>query len=680
MSTSATGRLVDQGGTPLTGLRVLVRDISALFSSDLAHADTGSDGRFSIPFEADATPELGTRKLSIAVFTLSHRQLYYLEKDDVAGPVLALGDIKISKAEVTGYTVTLGGSPEALPVRNGNAVQALIDDQDAWGYLEGKMVAAQASIDVMQLEFDLPPTFNAAPAEEDAEIVVAFDGPVDPVNPRPVTKSTDFRPERILLDQAQHGRKVRISIPHQDPTKVPVGAAIIEILFWLILLALVPIGLGAFVISKYVGFLRAYTKVRDYFEAAGSTAEFASFAVTPFNVLHAKLVLVDDATAIVLGSPFSQSYWDTHQHSVFEPRRGSASGEPIPVHDVSFAVRGPAVKDMRDAFRLHWNFVKPGDLPDLPAPAPISTPGSGESIASLQLVRSLNGGTFPAPLDQGEKGVLEAYLRAIENAKTYIYFENQYFTNETIGRALVAALNDTTRPALQIIAMLNIGPDVPCYPSWQSKLIQQIRKDAGANASRIGFFTAWTHDPPLPQLGHTKPMIAPNYLHTKLGIVDGLWATVGSANLDGASLDAFQLLHALQFADNRNHELNYIIFNNVVNNVDGTQLPATDAIDILRRNLWSEHLGIDPSDSRLASNAANDATWLNLWKTTAERKRSGLATNPATIDPGNGRVLECPTSAPTSAKDFLKASQIGFDSLDVIERVRPFKFHDGKWE
>jgi hypothetical protein len=680
MSTSATGRLTDDAGTPLAGLRVLVRDISALFSSDLAHADSGPDGGFSVPFEADATPELGTRKLSIIVFTLSHRQLYSVDKDDVSGPVLALGDIKIAKAEVTGYTVTLGGSAAALPVRNGNAIQTLIDDQDAWGYLEQKMAAAQTSIDVMQLEFDLPPSFNAAPAQEDPEIVIAFDGAVDPLNPRPVTKPTDFRPERILLDQAQHGRNVRITVPHQDPTKVPVGAAIIEILFWLILLALVPIGIGAYVISKYVGFLRAFTKVRDYFESAGSTAQFASFAVTPFNVVHAKLVLVDDAIAIVLGSPLSQSYWDTHQHRVFEPRRGSASGEPIPVHDVSCAVRGPATKDMRDAFRLHWNFVKPGDLPDLPAPAPISTPDSGESIAALQLVRSLNAGAFPAPLDQGEKGILEAYLRAIENAKTYIYFENQYFTNETIGRALVAALNDATRPALQIIMLLNIAPDVPFYPTWQSKLIQQIRKDAGANANRIGFFTAWTHDPPVPQLGHTKPIIASNYLHTKLGIVDGLWATVGSANLDGASLDAFQLLHALQFADNRNHELNYIIFNNVVNNVDGTQLPATDAIDVLRRNLWSEHLGIDAGDSRLASNTANDAAWLALWKTTAERKRSGLATNPATIDPSNGRVLECPASAPTEAKDFLKASQIGLDNLDVVEHVRPFKFRDGTWQ
>jgi phosphatidylserine/phosphatidylglycerophosphate/cardiolipin synthase-like enzyme len=657
----------------------MVSDVSALFSTDLGHADSGPDGRFSVPYLSDATPELGTRKLGIRVVTQSRRKLYYDEKSDVAGAMLAVGDITLKKAETNGFAVTLGGSVAALPVRTGNAVQTLIDDEDAWKYLQHAMSAAAASIDVMQLELDLPPEFKAAPSDEEPEIVIAFDGPVDPASPRPVVKPTDFRPERILIDKAQHGVKVRITIPHQDLTKVPVGAALIEILFWLILIALVPVGIGALVISKYIGMLRGFTKVDDYFQAAGSTVQFASFPVTPFNVVHAKVVIVDDATAIVLGSPFSQSYWDTHQHLVLEPRRGSASGEPIPVHDVSFAVRGPAVKDIRDAYRLHWNFVKPNDLPDIPAPpAPIAAPGAGESIAALQLVRTLNGSAFPPPLELGEKGILEAYLRAIENAKTYIYFENQYFTNETIGQALVAALNDTTRPNLQVILMLNVTPDIPLYPTWQSKLIKRIRQDAGANAGRIGFFTAWSHDPAT--LGQTKPMIAANYLHTKLAIVDGLWATVGSANLDGASLDEFQLLHALQFADNRNHELNYIIFNKVTNNLDGSLLPATDAIDVARRNLWGEHLGIPPGDSRLASNAANDVTWLSLWKATAERKRSGLAGSPATIDPANGRVLEIPADPPTNAKDFLKAAQIGFDGLTLIEHVRPYSFHDGAWK
>ena len=81
-------------------------------------------------------------------------------------------------------------------------------------------------------------------------------------------------------------------------------------------------------------------------------------------------------------------------------------------------------------------------------------PITAEAVTSLQLVRTLNGGAFPTPLDQGEQGVLEGYLRAIEQATKYIYIENQYFTNNTIASALVAALNDSSRPNLQIIFML----------------------------------------------------------------------------------------------------------------------------------------------------------------------------------------------------------------------------------
>ena len=48
-------------------------------------------------------------------------------------------------------------------------------------------------------------------------------------------------------------------------------------------------------------------------------------------MVHDKVVLVDAvasgsdrAEAMLLGSPFEQSYWDTNDHEVFEARRGAA--------------------------------------------------------------------------------------------------------------------------------------------------------------------------------------------------------------------------------------------------------------------------------------------------------------------------------------------------------------------
>ncbi|MFC5834905.1 hypothetical protein [Nonomuraea insulae] len=69
--------------------------------------------------------------------------------------------------------------------------------------------------------------------------------------------------------------------------------------------------------------------------------------------------------------------------------------------------------------------------------------------------------------------MLEAYLRAIAKAERLIYFENQYFTNEAITRALVRALNTTDE--LEVILLLQIDPDIyahflgawTSYPLWQ---------------------------------------------------------------------------------------------------------------------------------------------------------------------------------------------------------------------
>ncbi|MFM0330096.1 phospholipase D-like domain-containing protein [Paraburkholderia strydomiana] len=688
MSTTASGRLLDDQSPPqpVPGLVVGIRDESAIFASEFWNATSGADGRFVVTMDADATPEFGTRRLGVYVYTPCHRQLLFVPKDDEPAPDLALGDVTIPRAESTGFTVTLGGeknpdgSPKARPVREGNAVRLLIDNESAWGHLKDVMEGAASEINVMQLEFDVPPEFHVAESAEQPEIVFSFGSPVDPVAGRKVD-TLDYRPERILLDKASQGRKVRVIMPHQDLTNVTAGTAVIEILLALILLAIAP--LGAYAISKYWPLLRGWKHLQDYLAAAGRTVDVQGFRVTPFNVVHAKSVLVDDTRAVVIGSPFNQSYWDASTHRVFDPRRGSATGEPVPVHDVSLGVRGPAFKDLHDAFRLHWNTSDPGaSVAPIPVASPVGALEAGEDgVATLQLVRTLNAGAFPA-IDKGERGILEAYLRAIEQAKKYIYLENQYFTNDAIGTALAAALNDTSRPALRIIVLINVTPDIPFYPSWQTNLIQRIRKEAGTNASRIEFFSAWSHDPPIPSLGHNFPMIMANYLHTKAAIVDDVWATLGSANLDGASLDACELIHALQFTDNVNHELNYVFFDGI----DGH--PAAGAnpnvIDLLRRRLWGEHLGIDPGDAGLQASGSNSADWLQLWKTTANNKLESLRANPHTINPDLGRVLmypQGPIGGLTDARSFLNSLFVGpevvFDM--VVERVRSFHFDQGSW-
>jgi phosphatidylserine/phosphatidylglycerophosphate/cardiolipin synthase-like enzyme len=669
MSTSLTGRLVNESGTPLAGLTVVVSDESAIGNVTLKSGVSIGDGTFSLSYNADyAAADFGPRTLGIKVFTQARRQLLYQTRPDTSDQPIALGDLSIAQTEFTGWTVTLGGSADALPVRDGNGIVPLIDDHDAWQHVATSMNNAQSVINVMQLEFDMPGNYVANDTQEKPEVVLSFGDPFDPAVGRKVNSTHgDFRPERVLLAKAQAGLTVRLMMP---VVSVTWETAILS----LFLLAL---PLLAILIFRHVQ--GAFSQVQSYFgKVTGTIPQLYGFNVALWYRVHAKMVMVDDAEVIVVSSPFNQSYWDDGQHLGYDAHRGTASQEHIPIHDVSAAVTGPAVKDMHDAFLLHWNLGQPQaqQIAPISVPAPLTTAPDGGSIASLQLVRTLNSGLFTDPKN-GEQGVLELYQRAIESAQHYIYLENQYFTNETIAAALVAALNDTNRPGLQIICLFDVNPDTPWYTTWQAGLIKTIRKEAKTNASRIGFFTAWTHNAPVPSPPAKKadpnPIILPNYVHSKFAIADGSWATVGSANLDGASLDSVQLAHALQFGNNVNHELNYGVFSGI----DGH--PTTDFIDNIRRVLWGEHLGLDPADQQLAADGQYSSNWLSLWQHQATAKQQALQLAPTTIDPTFGRVLQYPDPPPKSPEDYLNGLGIFLTGLTLVTKERPFNFFTGAW-
>lgn len=720
MSTSVNGQVVldtasagsgtqsGNSGVPasVSGLQVVVRNETGFLPNIVGNGTTDSDGNYNVSISADPLggelTEIGTsaRKLGIYIYPAKGpRQLSYVSINDTADAALQADPVTLRSADISGWAVSLPGTTNALPIRSGNAVRLLVDDLVAWSHVASAMTGAQQSISVMQLELDLPHAYNANQSAERPEIILAFPESFDPDQPTALTGAIDNRPERLLLSAAQNGKQVRVMISHSDINVLTViaDAAIL----------LVP-----FLIGSLIGFRPAWAAwsaifqalfgsgpkgdagaLSTYFSNAGSSAQAVPFKTRMFSVIHAKAVLIDtvagaagNAEGILLGSPFSASYWDTGNHSVYEPRRGSCAGEPIPVHDVSIGIRGPAVADLQQQFLGYWNIASPASQVVALDPPAAVTAATDEYPASVQLVRTVDNSTLPS-LDSGELGVLEAYLRAIENATEYIYIENQYFTNETIGAAISAALKDSSRPNLQVILMVNVVPDMPFYPTWQTNLFARIRRDAGAGASRFGVFTAWSHTGPAPTHKHTNPVIMPDYLHTKSAVIDGSWATIGSANLDGASLDQFQILHALQFGTFRNGELNYVMYSGV----EG--LDQTVVVDQLRLQLWSEHLGMDSTDPRLSKDTLSASNgWLQLWTDAATAKLQGLIDDPTVINPG--RVLAYPQGATSGFgllwawshphKNFLQTSTIGSASidltkLDLVEQTTAFNYQTGKW-
>ncbi len=318
------------------------------------------------------------------------------------------------------------------------------------------------------------------------------------------------------------------------------------------------------------------------------------------GVMHAKLMMMDRNRMLSIGSPFGQSYVDRQDHAIDAWIRGGADG--FPKHDAGFTMTGPAHRDFFETMQLFWNDAA-GSGDQLPFEHERPDWSADDRASAAGTVRArLCRRTAPAPSRSSARSAAisstaarrarRAFSRRIcagsRQAKDFIYLETQYFTNDAIGDGLVDAMLST--PQLKVIILLNIEPDVPTYPFKQRRLITRIRRAIGQTATgpqRFGVFTRWTHESTGP-----RPRILPVYIHAKVGIIDNTWATVGSANLDGLSLDSSLPSDILNGLFNRDEqraiEVNGVFFDN--------KAPPDNVVDILRRKLWAEHLGFLNAD------------------------------------------------------------------------------------
>ena len=195
----------------------------------------------------------------------------------------------------------------------------------------------------------------------------------------------------------------------------------------------------------------------------------------------------------------------------------------------------------------------------------------------------------------------------IRRAKDFIYLENQYFTNEVIAAELRQALR--RQRELQLILVINQTPNVPLYQQLQNKSIKRLGVDVTRHFidhPRIGVFTLWAAD-------HTadEGKLQPCHIHSKVGIMDDRWMTIGSANLDDASLSGQEEIIPIFYSrEQLSMELNAMLFD-----------PNSSRSEIgrFRQALWSEHFG----NVQLNRPAHG---WLEQWKRTAEANVNAVNT------------------------------------------------------
>jgi phosphatidylserine/phosphatidylglycerophosphate/cardiolipin synthase-like enzyme len=388
--------------------------------------------------------------------------------------------------------------------------------------------------------------------------------------------------------------------------------------------------------------------LRKYFAACGvPTKRIEVRGMKRFpHFMHAKLVLIDDREAFLLGSPFVNSYWDDGSHIPFEPRRPLRELGGRPLHDVSLRVRGAVVGELEQMFQELWHScgTPTRRAARLVAPAAAPRTRSAPDRGTRVVCDAPSGVLSDGP--DGAMRMLAEILAGIARARRFIYVEHQYLTSRPIAAALATALQLV--PQLEILIVLNQNPDLTAYRAWQNT---QLTERGLLAHPRVGVFSLWSTDAHPARPGVTR--ISQLFIHSKVLIVDDEWAAAGTSNLDGVSMgdygDDFQsALGRRVFRGVRNVEVNVIIDAQDAHDVShGRNAPRvreeeSRTIIALRERLWHEHLGV-PMPKRV------EGGWLALWRATAAGNvralSSPLATDRADEPRMVGNVLPYSTRA-----------------------------------
>lgn len=331
------------------------------------------------------------------------------------------------------------------------------------------------------------------------------------------------------------------------------------------------------------------------------------------HLLHAKMVIVDERKALLMGSPFVNGYWDNSDHKPEDSRRPSREFGGRPIHDVSVCVEGPAVHNLVSVFNELWNAAhRHAGFASL---RPTTVSRRRTSNPSVKVVTTAPAGALPNE-PNGSVQIMENLVRGIAGARSLVYIEHQYLSSRRVVGALVRALE--REPELEIIILLNQNPDVTAYRGWQNARLAESRL---LRHRRVGVFTLWSAvATPAGPLAITQI-----FIHSKMVIIDDEWALAGSANLDGVSLHSYGAdftgsLARRLFRGVRNFDIGVLV----------REPPGTHArpgvIAQLRTWLWQEHLALSFSELTLRKRQGHLAMW---------RRRA--AENTASLNAGTSR-------------------------------------------
>ncbi|KAH7463791.1 Phospholipase D gamma 1 [Phytophthora ramorum] len=253
----------------------------------------------------------------------------------------------------------------------------------------------------------------------------------------------------------------------------------------------------------------------------------------------------DHPISYVGGIDLTNDRWDTIYHNNTAIREAAN----IPFRnkgwmDAHFRIHGPASKEVANNFLQRWNSdYKPCqgleddllsfDNPDYEKLPPIDYASSNTSSKlgnqSIQIVRtfSCTYKHYKEFAPRGEQSLFKARLKALRNAKNFIYIEDQYFIYVP---ELLDALMEVL-PRIQRLIVLVQPPDTLLKASGYEKYLYEMigpMKEKFPNKVQI----------------YTTKKDLDIYVHTKLVLIDDVYVSLGSANWNRRSMTSDSELNA----------------------------------------------------------------------------------------------------------------------------------------
>ena len=170
---------------------------------------------------------------------------------------------------------------------------------------------------------------------------------------------------------------------------------------------------------------------------------------------------------------------------------------PHPVQDTHFLLRGPAVRQLAEAFAADWAFAT--------GTPPAPQPGTPEDAAGPALVRAITAGP-----DHDVRKIETLLLQAATCARHSIQVMTPYFLPD-----------DRLLTALGLAALRGVAVDIVVPEHGNHRIIDWAMR---------------AHVLPLLENGGRIWLAPPPFDHSKLLVVDGGWSLIGSSNWDMRSL------------------------------------------------------------------------------------------------------------------------------------------------